>query len=203
MKNASIITNIILTAAVIVLFILHFTSKPGTSGTGEASQSEFAAAGDIVFIQIDSLINQYDMFNDLRSEFESKAQTIQSDLNKRSRTFENDVKDFQQKVQKGLITRSQAEAQQQTLAQREQELQGYAQQKQSEMSEEEAVLYRKVFNALSTYLKTLNEQKKYSLIISSTGATNTILDGDPSLNITKMVVDGMNQEYIKTKSKSK
>ncbi|PKO98772.1 MAG: hypothetical protein CVU13_08600 [Bacteroidetes bacterium HGW-Bacteroidetes-8] len=201
MKNASTITNIILSVAVIVLFILHFTSKPGTNGTSEASQSEFAAAGDIVFIQIDSLINQYDMFNDLRSEFESKAQTIQSDLNKRSRTFENDVKDFQQKVQKGLITRSQAEAQQQTLAQREQELQGYAQQKQSEMSEEEAVLYRKVFDALSSYLKILNEQKRYSLIISTTGATNTILDGDPSLNITKMVVDGMNQEYIKTKSK--
>ncbi|HBG24677.1 MAG: hypothetical protein A2X17_02115 [Bacteroidetes bacterium GWF2_41_61] len=201
MKNASTITNIILSVAVIVLFILHFTSKPGTNGTSEASQSEFAAAGDIVFIQIDSLINQYDMFNDLRSEFESKAQTIQGDLNKRSRTFENDVKDFQQKVQKGLITRSQAEAQQQTLAQREQELQGYAQQKQQEMSEEEAVLYRKVFDALSSYLKILNEQKRYSLIISSTGATNTILDGDPALNITKMVVDGMNQEYIKTKSK--
>lgn len=201
MKNASTITNIILSIAVIVLFILHFTSKPGTKGTSEASESEFAAAGDIVFIQIDSLINQYDMFNDLRSEFESKAQTIQSDLNKRSRTFENDVKDFQQKVQKGLITRSQAEAQQQTLAQREQELQGYAQQKQSEMSEEEAVLYRKVFDSLSSYLKILNEQKRYSLIISTTGATNTILDGDPSLNITKMVVDGMNQEYIKTKSK--
>ncbi|MDP3437113.1 MAG: OmpH family outer membrane protein [Bacteroidales bacterium] len=201
MKNASIITNIILTVAVIVLFILHFTSKPGTNGTSETSQSEFAAAGDIVFIQIDSLINQYDMFNDLRSEFENKAQTIQNDLNKRSRTFENDVKDFQQKVQKGLITRSQAEAQQQTLAQREQELQGYAQQKQSEMSEEEAVLYRKVFDALSSYLKILNQEKRYSLIVSTTGATNTILDGDPSLNITKMVVDGMNQEYIKTKSK--
>jgi outer membrane protein len=201
MKNASIITNIVLSIAVIVLFILHFTSKSNSTTSDESTQGEFASAGDVVFIQVDSLINQYDMFNDLRSEFESKAQTIQNDLNKRSRTFENDVKDFQQKVQKGLITRSQAEAQQQTLAQREQELQNYARQKQQEMSEEEAVLYRKVFDALNTYLKTLNQEKRYSLIINTNATTNTILDGDPALDITNMVVTGMNKEYIQKKSK--
>ncbi len=200
MKNASIITNIVLSVAVIVLFILHFTSKPDTKAD-EATQGEFASSGEIVFIQVDSLINQYDMFNDLRSEFESKAQTIQNDLNKRSRTFESDVKDFQQKVQKGLITNSQAQAQQQSLAQREQELQNYARQKQQEMSEEEAVLYRKVFEALNVYLKRLNQEKKYSLIINTNGTTNTILDGNPALNITSMVVTGMNQEYIQQKSK--
>lgn len=202
MKNASIITNVVLSVAVIVLFILHFTSSPASEGASEQGQGEVAVAGDIVFVQIDSLINQYDMFNDLRSEFENKAQTIQNDLNKRSRSFENDVKDFQQKVQKGLITRSQAESQQQQLAMREQELQNYAQQKQQEMSEEEAVLYRRVFDALSTYLEQLNAEKGYALIISSTGATNTVLQGDPALNITKMVVAAMNDEYIKQKSKN-
>jgi len=200
MKNASFITNIVLSIAVIVLFILHFTS--GTvKKTSETTPGEFASAGDIVFVQVDSLINQYDMFNDLRSEFESKAQTIQNDLNKRSRTFESDVKDFQQKFQKGLMTNSQAQAQQQSLAQREQELQNYVRQKQQEMSEEEAVLYRKVFEALNVYLKKLNQEKKYSLIINTNGTTNTVLDGDPALNITSMVVTGMNQEYIQQKSK--
>jgi outer membrane protein len=140
------------------------------------------------------------MFNDLKSEFENKAQTIQNDLNKRGRSLENDLKDFQTKVQKGLITRSQAEAQQQQLAQRDQELQGYVQQKQMEMSEEEAVLYRRVFDALDTYLIKLNEDKKYSLIISTSGSPSTILYGDKALDITQLVVSGMNDEYIKTKS---
>ena len=69
------------------------------------------------------------------------------------------------------------------------------------MSEEEAVLYRKVFEALNVYLKKLNQEKKYSLIINTNGTTNTILDGNPALNITNMVVTGMNQEYIQQKSK--
>ena len=201
MKNASIITNVILSVAVIVLFILHFTSKPSVSDSGSVTQGELAAAGDIVFVQIDSLVNQYDMFNDLKSELESKAQTIQSDLTKRSRTFENDVKDFQQKVQKGLITRSQAETQQQQLAMREQELQNYANQKQVEMQEEEQVLYRRVFDALNSYLVKMNQEKGFAMIISTSSATNTILLGDSGLDITKMVVAGLNDEYIKTKAK--
>ncbi|MDD2419601.1 MAG: OmpH family outer membrane protein [Bacteroidia bacterium] len=200
MKNASLITNVILGAAVIVLFVLHFTSTSKSASPGETTGTEAAVSGDIVFIQIDSLISQYDMFNDLKSEFENKAQTIQNDLNKRGRSLENDLKDFQTKVQKGLITRSQAEAQQQQLAQRDQELQGYVQQKQMEMSEEEAVLYRRVFDALDTYLKKLNEDKKYSLIISTSGSPSTILYGDKALDITQLVVSGMNDEYIKTKS---
>ena len=201
MKNASIITNVILSVAVIVLFILHFTSKPSVSDSDSVNQGEMAAAGDIVYVQIDSLVNQYDMFNDLKSELESKAQTIQSDLTKRSRAFENDVKDFQQKVQKGLITRSQAETQQQQLAMREQELQNYANQKQVEMQEEEQVLYRRVFDALNSYLILMNQEKGFAMIISTSSATNTILLGDSGLDITKMVVTGLNDEYIKTKAK--
>ena len=141
------------------------------------------------------------MFNDLMSEFENKAQTVQNDLNRRGRAFENDFRDFQQKVQRGLITRSQAESQQQQLALREQELQNFAQQKQMEMSEEEAVLYRRVFDALDTYLEKLNQEKKYSLIISTSAATNTILKGDKALDITSTVVAAMNDEYIKEKSR--
>ncbi|MFA6770488.1 MAG: OmpH family outer membrane protein [Bacteroidales bacterium] len=201
MKKASIITNVILGAAVIVLFILHFTSKPSASNIVEMPAGDTSLSGGIVYIQIDSLINQYDMFNDLRSEFESKAQTIQSDLNKRGRTLENDVKDFQTKVQKGLITRSQAEAQQQQLAMRDQELQGYIRQKQEEMSEEEQVLYRRVFDALQSYINIMNQEKKYSLILSTNGSSNTVLQGDKALDITSTVVAAMNDEYIKQKSK--
>ncbi len=201
MKKASIITNVILGAAVIVLFILHFTSKPGSHSASETPAGDTSLSGGIVYVQIDSLINQYDMFNDLRSEFENKAQTIQSDLNKRGRTLENDVKDFQTKVQKGLITRSQAEAQQQQLAMRDQELQGYIRQKQEEMSEEEQVLYRRVFDALQSYINRMNEEKQYSLILSTNNSSNTVLQGNKALDITSSVVAAMNDEYIKQKSK--
>jgi len=200
MKKASLITNIVLGIAVIVLFVLHFTSNSKLSKNDSQAGSS-PSSGSVVYIQIDSLVNQYDMFNDLKSELESKAQIVQEDLNKRGMAFERDVKDFQEKVQKGLITRSQAETQNTQLQQRERELQGYSQQKQSEMQEEQQVLIRKVMDALEKYLVKYNAQKKYSLIINTSASTNTILQADSTLNVTTEVVAGLNEEYVASKGK--
>jgi len=199
MKNVSLIFNVVLTVAVIALFVLHFSSR---SKQSQSTSSEVSAApsGSIVYIQIDSLMKQYDMFNDLRSELENKAQTIQDDLSKKGRAFERDVNDFKEKVQKGLITRAQAEGLQQQLASREQELQGLSQQKQMEMAEEEGVLVRKVMDALNKYLAKYNQEKKFALIITTSGTTNTVITADSTFNITKEVVAGLNDEYIKTKN---
>ncbi len=200
MKKASLITEIVLAIAVIVLFILHFTSTSRSSGNDTQSGSG-PVAGSIVYIQMDSLVKQYDMFNDLKSELESKAQVIQDDLNKKGMAFERDVKDFQEKIQKGLITRSQAESQNAQLQNRERELQNYTQQKQMEMEEEQAVLIRKVMDALNKYLVKFNAEKKYALILNTSGTMNTVLQGDSTLNITNAVVAGLNEEYVANKGK--
>lgn len=201
MKKTSLIVNIVLGVAVALLYILHFTSRPAKVEAVEGSESSVAVAGEVVYIDLDSLIIQFDMFHDLRTEFESKAQVVQNDLNKRGRALENDVKDFQTKVQKGLITRMQAENQQMQLAGREQELNEYAQQKQIELAEEEQVIMRRVMDALQTHIEMLNSDGRYSLILTTSGLPGTIMYGDDAINITSLVVEGMNDNYIKTKGK--
>ncbi|EKD31056.1 MAG: hypothetical protein ACD_77C00415G0008 [uncultured bacterium] len=200
MKNVSLILTSVLAVAVIVLYVLFFTSKQGSSISSQ-SEGTVAPAGSIVYIQIDSLMNQYDMFNDLKSELESKAQVIQDELSKKGRAFERDYKDWEEKIQKGLVTRAQAETQQQQLAMRQQELQNLSQQKQLEMAEEERVLVNKVMDALHSYLKEYNQEKNFSVIINSSATMNTVLQADSSLNITTDVVAGLNDRYIKNKSK--
>jgi len=199
MKKGSIIINAVMAAAIIALFVLHFTSG-SSSSKGEEQNTEQLSQGDIVYIQIDSLLNKYDMFNDLKSELESKAQVIQDELDKKGRAWQRDATDFEEKVKKGLITRSQAENQQNMLANREIELRQYSNQKQMEMAEEEQVLIRRVMDALDKYLEKYNAEKKYSLIIN-TQSTSTILKGNPALNITNEVVQGLNEEYVATRGK--
>lgn len=196
--------TIVLAVAIVVLFILHFTNKKAVAPVAEVSESSAAVAvGDIAYVQIDSLLNLYDMFHDLRSQYENKAQTIQNDLGKRGRSLESDVEEFQKKVQKGLLTRAQVESQQQQLAQREHELQNFVQQKQMELAEEEEVILRRVFDALEQYIEKLNSEKRYSLIISTSGTPGAILYGDSALNITHQVAEGMNDDYIKERGKKK
>ena len=157
-----------------------------------------ATSGEIVFIQMDTLINNYDMFNDLRSQLESKFNTIQNDLNKKGRAFENDVKDFQDKMTKGLLTRSQAETQQNELLKREQELQLFTQQKQVEMAEEETVMVNRVMDAIKTFVASYNQ---YAMILTTSVSVNTVLAADPSRDITQDVLKGLNEEYIKNRKK--
>ena len=203
MKNTSPIINAILAVAVVVLFVLHFTSKPSTVGGTITNQSQesgvTASQGDIVYLQLDSLVNNYGMFKDLSSELESKTQAIKDDIDKRGRAFENDVKDFQQKAQKGLLTQSDIQQQQQVLGQREQDLNAYVQQKQLEVADEQTVLYRKVLDALKAYLEKMNQETRYSMIINTSDSTDNVLHGDSRFDITNIVVKGLNDEYIKQK----
>ena len=194
--------KLILTVAVAAI-ICSCAANGNTNGAQQANAADEvpAAQGSIVYIQLDSLVNQYDMFNDLRSELESKAQAIQDDLTKKGRSFESAVKDFETKIAKGLLTRSQAEEQQKKLLEREQNLQGLSQQKQMELAEEEAVMMRRVMDAVQTYINKYQQEKGYALIITTSAATNTVIAGNANLDITQSVLTGMNEEYIKSKNK--
>ena len=196
MKQLKVILSVAI-AAIICACNATGNTTTQTAGTTEAGAT--AAQGSIVYIQLDSLINQYDMFNDLRSELENKAQAIQDDLTKKGRSFESAAKDFQTKIEKGLLTRSQAEEQQQRLAERQQNLQNLSQQKQYELAEEEAVMSRRVMDAVQTFLNKYNQEKGYAMIITTSAATNTVIVGNPALDITQDVLAGLNNEYIKSK----
>jgi outer membrane protein len=201
MKKTSLIITILLALAIAALYILHFTGI----GTGKPSVVESETglsevpAGNIVYIRMDSLLNQYDFFLDLQTDLNAKARIVEDDLTKKGRAFENDVTSFQEKVQKGLITRSQAETQQNQLAARQQELEQYAQQKQMELSEENQVMLNRVLDALKTFLAEYRVINNYDLILTTDGSSNTIIDGTMSLDVTKDVVEGLNHEYAKSR----
>lgn len=202
MKKVNLILNIVSILAIAVLYVLHFADDSGHGSQPVSGDSQVSAVkGDIVFINLDSLVNQYDMYNDLNTELQSKASTIENELNKQSRAFENDVKSYQDKMQKGLLTLSQAQTTEQELAMREQQLRQLAQQRQLEMADETNVMYNKVMDAISTYVSNYNKDKQFALILTTTGTTNTVLGGDQTLNITEDILKGLNEEYIRNRNK--
>lgn len=200
MKKASLILSIAAFLIAAFALVWSFTGKTKKAPAIENGETSTAVAGDIVYLRIDTLIMQYDMYSDLRSEFEAKAQNVQNDLNKKSRKFESDVKAFENQYQKGLLTRSAAEQQQNSLQQRQVDLQNLANQKQQELAEEEYVLNNRIMDAIKTYLEAYNEIHQYAAIITTSEATNVVITGDRALDITQEIVDGLNAEYVKTRN---
>ena len=201
MKNTSLILSVISLVVVVVFGVLSLNGK-GAAKT-EAAEGETAevqaAKGDIVYIDLDRILMEYDMANDLRSVVETKVQTIQSEVTRRGKKLENDVKSFQEKIDKGLMTRSVAEAQGQKLQQQEVEFNNYAAQKQQEINEEQVVMMNQLGDAIQTYLQKYNEEKQYAMILTNSGGA-PVITADPALDITEDVLAGLNEEYIKTKN---
>ena len=71
MKKVNLTLNIVLLLAVAVLYVLHFTGNKTDNTVSSEDSRITAGSGDIVYINLDTLVNQYDMYNDLRTELES------------------------------------------------------------------------------------------------------------------------------------
>ena len=202
MKNVSLIISIVALAAATVFGVLSLTDgkKDANVAVEETAGDVVASKGDIVYIDLDRILMEYDMANDLGSVVETKRQNIEAELTRRGKKLENDVKEFQEKVNKGLMTRSVAEVQQQKLMKQEQDFNNYAAQKQQEIQEEQMVMMNQIGDAIKTYIEKYNQEKKYAMILTSQGGT-PVLTADPSLNITEDVIAGLNSEYIANKNK--
>jgi len=202
-NKTPIILSVLALIMAIVVLVFQFVGEKGPKVTIPEGDSEVAAQrGDIVYVRMDTLIMQYDMASDLSSTFQAEAQAVQDDLNKRGRKLESDMKSFENQYQKGLLTRSNAEQQQNALLKRQQELQNLANQKQLELQEKECVMNNQIIYAIKTYLEEYNKVRGYAAILTTTDVSNTVIVGNVALDITQKVVEGLNAEYIKVRNKN-
>ena len=200
MKNTSLILSIISLVAVVVFGILSLTGGKSADVQTEGEAAEAAATkGDIVYVDLDRILMEYDMANDLRSVVETKVQNIQAEVTRRGKKLENDVIEFQNKIDKGLLTRTNAELQSQKLQQQELEFNNYAAQKQQEINEENVVMMNQLGDAIQTFLTKYNEEKQYAMILTNSGGA-PVITADAALDITDDVLAGLNEEYIKSKN---
>jgi len=167
--------------------------------TDKAAVETIVPAGSIVFFDLDRVLEEYDMANDKRSEVETKVEAIQKEVSRRQKNLENAVKDFNNKINKGLMTSAVAAEQQKKLQQQDAAFQQFAQEKQNEIMEEQQVMMNQLAEAIKTFIESFNAEKGYAMILSNSNGV-PVITGDSKLDITDAVIAGLNAEYVKTKS---
>ena len=197
MKRISTILG--LAAIAMMAVSCNQTAPAATAETAEP----VAHKGAVVYFNLDTVIKEYGMANDLSSVVETKVQGINQEVTRRQNKLQSDVNSFQEKVNKGLLTSSVAEAQYQKLQQQDQEFQQYAAQKQQEIYEEQTVMQNQIADAIKTFIDAFNAEKQYAMILATQGdiLPLPVVAGDADLDITEEIVAGLNAEYIKTKDK--
>lgn len=194
----SVVALIIATAFGVLSLTNNLSSSKADTSTEATDSLGTATSGDIVYFDLDVVIQDYDMANDLRSVVETKAQNIQAEIERRGKKLESDVVSFQEKVNKGLMTRSVAEVQGQKLQQQEVEFNQYVQKQNQIVMEEQQVMMNQLADAIKTYVEKYNNEKQYSMILTNQGGS-PVIAGSQTLNITADILSGLNDEYIETK----
>jgi outer membrane protein len=192
----------VLGIALLALAACKNTPATATGDTASQNNPKVETVYDIAYVSMDSLVTNYARYIDLSSSFEAKATKAQSDLEARARRLQNEILDFQEKAQKGLITRSQAADLQAQLEQKNNDFETQRQQKVGELAEEEQVMNNQIFYAITEYIKKFNADYRYKMILTTSGGS-PIIHADPALNITSAVLAGLNAEYAAEQAAAK
>ncbi len=208
MKKLPLILSIIALAGVIALAVIDLTKgskKPAPVQT-EATNLE----GAIVYFDLDRVLAEYDMANDLRSVFETKANSINQEVQRRVNKFQKDLNSFNDKINKGLMTQSTAQVQSQKLQEQQASVESYANQKQQEILEEQQVMLNQIYDAIKSFIDTFNETQGYAMVIATGSSAiisgdifpNPVVTGSAELDITDALIEGLNANYVAEKGKT-
>ncbi len=193
MKNPSIITYAWL--AVLTVVVAYSSLKPTTGASPAAVTVE---GKRIVFVNSDSLLTNYQFYKDAQKEFENKGYRLQVDLGKREQALQAELQAIQQRA--AAMTQAQLQAADMTLKKKGAELQQYSQQKQAELGQEQAKKNEELYNNIREYVAKVNKENKYEFVLGYSKVGGGILFADPSVDVTKKLVDGLNKEYAAKKT---
>jgi outer membrane protein len=191
MKKLSIILYVVLFLAVAGLYILHFSGTKKSVATGPVAGSP---AQGLAYINIDTVIFKFDMFRDKREDLISKQKNAEAELNSKGSQYEKGARDYQEKVQKGLVTRATAAEMEQALLQQQQELVGLRDKLQSNLMEEEQVMNRQILEYITKFLEGNKAEYNYQYIFGKSFGS-VVLYSDSALDITQKVLDAINKKY--------
>jgi outer membrane protein len=192
MKKLSIALFVVLSLAIIGLYILYFTGNKKSTTT--ASVNTELPTGGIAYVNIDSVIFKFDMFTDRREELITKQKSAEAELNSKGTQYEKGIKDYQDKVNKGLITRATAAQMEQSLTQQQQDLITLRDNLQSNLMEEEQVMNRQILEYITKFLEENKSLYNYKYILGKSFG-GVVLYGDSTLDISQTVIDAINRKY--------
>ena len=184
-----------LTASLVIagLVVVSCSNDKSNTTAPAAVAKADTPAPQIVYVNSDSLLENYTYFKDVRGKMESKSKKAQVDLTSKGNAFQKEVAAYQQSAQ--TMSADQRAATEQRLARKQQELAAFNQNASSALANESAAENEKLYEKVSEYLKGYAKKKGYKMVLTYSKANPTVLFADETLDVTKDVLSGLNDAY--------
>jgi outer membrane protein len=197
MKNISLIISVVAFIAVIVLYVLFFS---GNNNSGSAEQTDgldtglnvMAEPGNIAYIRVDSLLMEYNFYNELEDQIKKRKSEMEAELGRKARMLEKDMEEFQHKAQNNLFLSEQSyNTQAEELYKKREELAMSEQQLSQKLMDESMALEQQILDTVLNFMKIFNSDKKYRYIINA----GNLLYGEKADDITDTILVLMNERF--------
>ena len=187
----------VLAIAVIVLFALFFSgNKKALFPGSDALDSRLESGGSLpmAYIDIDSLIQNYQYSIEVNEQIARKYENSHANLTEKARRLQAEIDDFKRKVETGaFLTQERAKAEQDRLMKKQDEYQQLEAQLSQELGEEQMRLNIDLRKTIVSNLKEFNKDKKYHIIWGK--VNDNILFADDEYDITKEAIEFLNKNH--------
>ena len=194
MNKILIAVNVLLVAAVATLFGLVLSGKSTEPVEEVVAETELLP---IAYVNLDSVLVKYNFAVDANEQLMKKQEDARLKINTKLRAFQNEVNDFQRKLQNNaFLSIERAEQAQKALAKKEQDIQQLEAKLTQDIMVENQKLNAQLADSLTNYLKIYNADGRYHIIMSNAARDNVLMASE-QYDITDKVIEGLNARYKK------
>lgn len=204
------IKNLLFLISALVVF--SACNNPGSTGvqTGNVEKRVSHSSLNIVFIDLDTLLAKYDLYNESKATLEAQASIAEKEIGKQLESFQKRVETFQKEVmqiQQNADNIAPVELQklsdkyakqQKALENEEQSLLKQREEAARALETNLAELQADLKKSIDDYLEKIANERGYDFILSK-GSVGGVLYGNQTLDITQEAIDAINKEYASRK----
>ncbi len=193
--------RVFIACAALVSMMMVACNTPATTTTTESiPATELTPATpttqyDLAYVDVDAVLAQSDIFQTEGVALQTKTTNAQKSWSQKEQNLQSEMTKLQEKYQRGLITTTNAQTQQEKIQSRIASYQSTAQAEARKLDEENVVFSNRTRDLLMRAVQQINADKKYKMIVNA----SSLIDADTTLNITPRVLEVVNELYAAEK----
>lgn len=157
-----------------------------------SSVAFFYPHSQLVYVDINKLVEGYARTQVERKAFMQKANTLKANVDSLLADWQKELKSYEK--ERASMTKKELELKQQVLQHKQQQLDNYQQAIQKQIREEDQKMTQTVLNDINDYVQEYGKKKGYRIIFGASG-TGTIMYAEEVSDITQPVLDELNAAY--------
>jgi len=152
----------------------------------------FQSSSDQVYVDVNNLMEGYERTKIVRTEFETKAKTLNANVDSLMVDWQNELKLYEKERSK--MSKKELELKQELLGNKQQQINNYQQAIQKQIQEEDKKATQTIINDINDYVKEYGKRKGYKIIFGASGSGN-VMYADEEADLTEDVLKGLNTEF--------